>query len=125
MFRKIPLLVFLLHAYVGWRLLPDLLSLSAIGFGATAFWLAASLVATPLWPIARRVERQPLKDRLTLASMLAIGSFSSLFVFTLIRDLVLLVTAVAGSPAVEAAVRQEGAVAVAVLAALATSVGYV
>ena len=55
-------------------------------FAAMALWLAASALATPLWPIARGITRQPLKDRLMWASMLAMGSFSSLFVLTLLRD---------------------------------------
>ncbi|MGZ9067173.1 MAG: metallophosphoesterase, partial [Burkholderiales bacterium] len=58
-----------------------------------ASWLVGSLVATPMWPIARRLARQPLRDRLTVVSMLAIGAFSSLFVFTFIRDVALLVSA--------------------------------
>jgi predicted MPP superfamily phosphohydrolase len=90
-----------------------------------ALWLLASLIATPLWPVARRITRQPLKDRLTLASMLAIGSFSSLFVLTFFRDVALLVTALVGAHAVEAALRHEGALAVPILAALATIVGFV
>jgi predicted MPP superfamily phosphohydrolase len=60
-----------------------------------------------------------------MASMLAIGSFSSLFVLTLFRDVVLLVTALASAVSVEIAVRTEGAVAVPVLAGLATLVGFV
>jgi predicted MPP superfamily phosphohydrolase len=124
MFRKLPIVVFLLHAYVAWRLLADLLA-SPIAFAAMALWLLASLIATPLWPVARRITRQPLKDRLTLASMLAIGSFSSLFVLTFFRDVALLVTALVGAHAVEAALRHEGALAVPILAALATIVGFV
>jgi uncharacterized protein len=124
MFRKLPFIVLVLHAYVGWRLLPDMLP-SAIGFGATALWLLVSVIATPLWPVARQITRQPLKDRLTLASMLAIGSFSSLFVLTFIRDLTLILSTVAGATSLESALRTQGAFAVPILAAVATIVGFV
>ena len=123
-FRKLPYIVFLLHAYVGWRLLTDL-PMGSFAFGATASWLAASLIATPLWPVGRTIRRQPLKDRLTTASMLAIGAFSSLFVLTLVRDIALLVTMATGAAAAEPAVRTQGALAVPLLAALATLVGFV
>ena len=124
MFRKLPWIVLLLHIYVGWRLLPDMQPAS-YAFGAMALWLVASVIATPLWPIARRIRRQPLKDRLTVASMLAMGAFSSLFVLTLVRDVALLVSAATGAVSVEAALRTHGALAVPVLAALATLAGFV
>ena len=84
MFRKLPFIVLLLHAYVGWRLLPGMRP-GSFAFVATALWLVASVIATPLWPVARGIRRQPLKDRLTLASMVAMGAFSSLFVLSLPR----------------------------------------
>ena len=61
MFRKLPYIVFLLHAYVAWQLLPHLQPYSP-AFAATALWLIASVIATPLWPVARNIRRQPLKD---------------------------------------------------------------
>jgi uncharacterized protein len=124
MFRKLPFIVFVLHAYVAWRLLPDLAPV-ALAFGAMALWLLASVIATPLWPIARSIRRQPLKDRLTLASMLAIGSFSSLFVLTFMRDVALAVSALFDLATIEATLRHEGALAVPTLTALATLVGFV
>jgi uncharacterized protein len=124
MFRKLPFIVFLLHAYVAWRLLPDLAPVS-LAFGAMTLWLLVSVIATPLWPIARSVRRQPLKDRLTLASMLAIGSFSSLFVLTFMRDAALAVSALSNLATVEATLRYEGALAVPILTTLATLVGFV
>src|SRR5688572_16384572 len=124
MFRKLPLIVFLLHAYVAWRLLPDT-PLGGFAFGAMALWLVASVIATPLWPVARQISRQPLKDSLTWVSMLAMGSFSSLFVLTFVRDVALLVSAVIGAVSVEGAVRSQGALAVPLLAALATIVGFI
>ena len=124
MFRRLPFIVLLLHVYVGWRLLPQLVP-DPFAFAATASWLAASFIATPLWPVARQLVRQPLKDRLMLASMLALGSFSSLLVFTLFRDVALLVSAAIGATPVESALRSQGALAVPLLAALATVVGFI
>src|SRR5688572_27377509 len=124
MFRKLPFIVLLLHVYVGWRLLPQLVP-DPFAFAATASWLAASFIATPLWPVARQLVRQPLKDRLMLASMLALGAFSSLLVFTLLRDVALLISAAIGAAAVEAALRIQGALAVPLLAALAMVVGFI
>ena len=124
MFRRLPFIVLLLHVYVGWRLLPQLAP-DPFAFAATASWLAASFIATPLWPFARQLVRQPLKDRLMLASMLALGSFSSLLVFTLLRDVALLVSAAIGAAPVETALRIQGALAVPLLAALATVVGFI
>src|SRR5688572_20121696 len=124
MFRRLPYILLLLHLYVGWRLLPDL-AFGSAGFAATALWLLASAIAMPLWPAARRITEQPLKDRLTIATMIAIGSFSSLLALTLARDVVLVVSAAIGAVSVQAALRGEGAVAVPMLAALATIVGFV
>jgi uncharacterized protein len=123
-FRKLPHIVLLLHAYVGWRLLPDLLSASVGAATTMALWLVASALATPLWPVARRMRRQPLKDRLTMASMVAIGAFSSLFVLTIVRDIALSMSAAIGAVGVESALRNPGAPAVSALAALATVVGF-
>jgi predicted MPP superfamily phosphohydrolase len=110
---------------VAWRLLPDLLASNAIACAAAALWLIASVVATPLWPLARRVERQPLKDRLTFASMIAIGAFSSLLALTLVRDIALGVSWALGAETMRSGLRYPGALAVPVLAALATIVGFV
>ena len=124
MFRKLPFIALLLHAYVAWRLLPDMLPVS-LGFAVTALWLAASAVAMPLWPIARRVRRQPLRDRLMWAGMLAMGSFSSLLVLTFFRDFALLASAAVDAVSLEVVLRKQGALAVPILAGLATIAGYV
>jgi hypothetical protein len=111
--------VLLLHAYVGWRLLPDL----AFGAPTTALWLVASSILIPLGFFARGITRQPLADRLTWASLLAIGSFSSLFVLTLIRDVAWLAGAAVGASPEE--FRAYSALAVPILAALATLIGFI
>jgi predicted MPP superfamily phosphohydrolase len=122
-FRKLPFIALVLHAYVAWRLLPDLPGV--VGFAATALWLAASAIAMPLWPIARQVRRQALRDRLMWTGMLAMGSFSSLLVLTFFRDAALLASAAVGAVSLEVVLRQQGALAVPVLAALATIAGYI
>ena len=124
MFRKLPYILLLLHAYVAWRLLPDLLP-SALAATAMVSWLIASGFAMPLWPVARKMTRQPLKDRLMLASMLAIGSFASLLALTLVRDIALLGTLALGAERAASVLRYEGAFAVSILAALAAIVGFV
>jgi predicted MPP superfamily phosphohydrolase len=111
--------VFVLHAYIGWRLLPDMPS-GTLPVAAMALWLVASSIAIPLGLYARRTRRQPLADRLAWASLLAIGSFSSLFVLTFARDLALAL----GAGSFDG-FREYGAAAVPALAALATLAGFV
>jgi hypothetical protein len=93
----------LLHAYVGWRLLPAIGALVA-GWGASPAWVAAPLgawlaVSAVLMPwtfyFARRLRRRRLGEALTWAGMGGMGFFSSLFVLTVLRDVALLVGSVA------------------------------
>jgi len=124
------LLSALLHLYVGWRIVPALAPAGApVGVAGAAFAavLAASALLLPMTLLARRVRRQPLADRLTWAGSLAMGLFSSLFVLTLLRDVVLLVLALttlivplAWLPAFDRA----SALAVPLLGLLATVVGF-
>ena len=82
-------LVAALHAYIGWRLLPDLASpawMQVAGLVA----LLSSLLLVPLGLLSRAIKRQPLADRAAWIGLLAMGLFSSLFVLTLMRDIVLL-----------------------------------
>ena len=120
--------VLLLHAYIGWRLLPDM-PFGTLGGAATTLWLVASALLIPLALLARQVTRQPLSDRLAWAGLLAIGSFSSLLVLTVIRDAGLLLAA-ALSPWLLAAdslqrIHTYSALAVPILASLFTLVGLV
>ncbi len=85
MFRLYTLVV-LLHACVGWRLLPDLRMFGdawAAGLGA---WLALSAALMPQALFARRKVHRALSDGLVWGGAIAMGSFSSLFVLTLVRD---------------------------------------
>src|SRR5688572_16612158 len=96
------------------------------GGGVMLAWLAASAC---LIPLGTRARRQSASERLVWAGLLAMGSFSSLFVLTLLRD-VLLLAGMAASPRLLApdALAQFvswSAAAVPALAALLTGVGFV
>lgn len=83
----------LLHVYIGMRLLPAL-SIGAIGLIAGALLLAASWVLIPMGLSARsRQTNDGGADRLLWTALIAMGLFSSLFVFTLLRDVALLIAA--------------------------------
>ena len=82
----------LLHGYIGWRLLPALAGFSAVGVAAV---LVLSALLMPLGLVARRVVRPPLADTLAWMGLLCMGLFSSLFVLTVLRDVVLLAFALA------------------------------
>lgn len=115
----------LLHAWVGWRLVPALPAAAAL---ALALLLAASALLLPLGMGARRAAgRAGPAAWLAWSSLVAMGLFSSLFVLTLVRDLLLLgAAAVAwirpGSVPLDATARL-GAAAVPVLALALTAVG--
>lgn len=121
-------LVFLLHAYVGWRLLLDL-PFAEPGFVLLLVWLIFSAAVLPMGLFARRVLRQPHADRLVWAGMIAMGSFSSLFVLTFLRDAgLLLVSALAWmlrSGMSLHPLQTWSAAAVPLLAALFTLLGFV
>jgi predicted MPP superfamily phosphohydrolase len=78
-----------LHAYIGWRILPNLpvgLELRIAG----AIFLVVSCGLMLLGLIARSTPRRPLSDRMAAAALFTAGLFSSLLVLTLLRDVVLL-----------------------------------
>ena len=117
---RIYFLIFLLHAYVGWRLLPDL-PFAGAWFIAVAAWLVLSAVLLPLGLFARRIAGQPASDRLAWAGVMAMGAFSSLLVLSILRDAGLLVAYAFGQYQFQA----WSAPAVPLLAALLTLVGLV
>ena len=122
-----PLLVVvaLLHAFIGWRLVPDL----AAPWGwALALGLALSTVLMPLGLVGSRMARQPWADWLSWAGLMAMGLFSSLFVLTVLRDAVWLsawlVDAVGLAAVPFASWRAVSAAAVPLLALSVTAVGF-
>jgi len=121
-------LVVLLHAYIGVRILPALHAWSPAWL-VTLAWLLVSAVVMPLGFAARRVRRQPLSDRIAWVGLVAMGSFSSLFVLTLVRDVALIVSRVLPAAwfdaATAAAFTHASALGVPVLAAVMTLVGFI
>lgn len=117
-------LLILLHVYIGSRLLPDL-SIGAVGWTIGVVILAASCLLMPLGMLARSINRQPLSDLLAWAGLTMMGFFSSLLVFTFLRDLVLLIARLVLPAEKATAVAEVSAMLVAGLAVFATLVGLV
>jgi hypothetical protein len=84
----------LLHLYIGTRLLPDL-GIGPGGRVAGGLLLAFSCALMLAGLMARSLQSRRAADRLAVTGLLAMSLFSSLFVFTLLRDVVLLVSIVA------------------------------
>ena len=113
----------LLHFYIGARVLPDL----PVGFEARiagALLLLASFASMLLGLMARSRERNPWSDRISAIGLFAMGFFSSLFVFTLLRDVLLLLAWLPLSAANFYGLLSLSAVAVVALAVFATAVGF-
>jgi uncharacterized protein len=114
-----------LHLYIGARLVPHLLPTAA---ALLVLLLVVSTFAVPLGVIARRAFRPPLADRMGRLGLPFLGLFSSLFVATLLRELVLLgawLLRLRWPDRVDAgAVQAVTAAAVPVLALLATLRGF-
>jgi predicted MPP superfamily phosphohydrolase len=112
----------LLHLYIGLRLLPDM----GAGMGGMllgAVLLAASSLLVRIGLVAPSLGRTRWSEPLAWAGLLAMGFFSSLFVLTLVRDLVLLVLRIAGAGG--PAFSHDSAIAVPLLALGVTLVGFV
>jgi len=82
-------LVLSLPGYIAWRVLP------ALSAGPVSVWAGMALlilccVIIPLAVRNRAIRNPALADVLAWVGVLSMGIFSSLFVFTLLRDLVLL-----------------------------------
>jgi predicted MPP superfamily phosphohydrolase len=122
------LVLLLLHAYVAVRILPDL-PFGATGIVAGALILVASASLIPYGFRLRRVRVNGSARLLMWAGLIALGAFSTLVVLTIVRDVVLLaigtVALLAHVGVPMAALRPATAVAVPVLTALLTLVGYV
>jgi predicted MPP superfamily phosphohydrolase len=83
------LLLGFLHAYIGWRILRDLsVPLEFRIVGVLLLLMSCGLMLFGL--MARSIPPSPLSDRISAAALFTAGLFSSLLVFTLLRDVVLL-----------------------------------
>ncbi len=127
-FTRAFLIGALMHVYVGLRLIPDL----PIGFPAKlliACLLVLSCCLMPIGIVARVFEHLPYSDRIAWIGSIAMGLFSSLLVFTFLREIVL-----ASALTVDALWhhvlsidrwRVDTAVGVPALASLSTAIGFV
>lgn len=114
----------LLHAYVGWRLLPDL-PWGQTGLVLGLLWLAVSTLATPApLLLLRGLRPHWLADALAWLGYLAMGVFSSLLVLTVLRDLLLLAAPLLPAAWTGAPLRVVSAQAVVLLSALISLIGY-
>jgi len=84
----------LLHVYIGVRLLPDLSPSTWVRSGGALLLLAScGLMLAGL--MSRSMRSRAVADRIAIVGLLAMSLFSSLFVFTLLRDVTLLLAIVA------------------------------
>jgi predicted MPP superfamily phosphohydrolase len=111
----------LLHAYIGWRVVPDLGESFRVP-GAAVLLASYSLMLLAMLARGRLPRLQAA--RLAGPGLFMAGFFSSLLVLTLVRDLALLVGILALSPSRVYTLRSVTAAAVAVLAVIATAVGF-
>ena len=84
----------LLHVYIGVRLLPDLTA-TPLGRVAGALLLLISCGLMLAGLRSRSMRSRAVADRIARAGLLAMSLFSSLFVFTVLRDVTLLLAIVA------------------------------
>jgi predicted MPP superfamily phosphohydrolase len=114
----------LVHLYVGCRLLPALPISSGVRI-AGAILLTISFVSMPLSFFARSFRNRTWGDRVAAFGLFMMGFFSSLFVFTLLRDVVLAPAMLLVTPPQVSGLLSTSAVLSVTLAVLATLVGFV
>lgn len=112
-------LLVLLHAYIGWRLLPAL-PLSPLGMGLGIAFLGLSCGLIPLGLMARSRE----DDVLSWVGLILMGLFSSLLVLTFLRDIALLCALPWLQAPGFAVLRERSAAVVAYVAVLLTLLGF-
>ena len=81
---------FLLHVYIGVRLMPDIGAGRPGLLALTAVLLLSTLLLAPVGLMSSSLRRSRWSGQLAWAGLLAMGLFSSFFVLTLLRDLVLM-----------------------------------
>ena len=115
-------LLALFHLYIGLRLLPPL----ALGTtGLVIGWLAllASCLMMPLAVFARAARDEEWSDRFAWVGLTTMGLFSSLLVFTLLRDVVVLIAGAFLATSQLVAFDRLTAIATIAIAVLATLIG--
>jgi predicted MPP superfamily phosphohydrolase len=125
--RRMLVVLIVLHAYIGARLLPDL-PFGFAGFIVGVAWLIASAALIPVGWGARRSAPGAPATGCVWAGLLAMGAFSSLIVLTFLRDVALLAALLAHAafPATIAldTFVHASAAAVPLLGLLLTAIGY-
>jgi uncharacterized protein len=123
--RLMPVIILgLLHVYIGARLLPDLTASPSVRLGG-ALVLLVSWALMVAGFMARSLQPRSVADKVAAVGLLAASLFSSLFVFTVLRDLVLL-PAIVALPAQYVQILQGATALLAVcLTAFVTLVGFV
>lgn len=122
--RNIITLIALLHIYVGVRLLPAL-PVAPLGRVIGALALCASFALIITGARARRAQESSLAANLAWIGSLDGGFFSSLAVLTVIRDLFLGPAVLLASRGTAHSIESASAIAVPLLAALATIIGFI
>ena len=84
------LISFLLHAFVGWTVAPDLYAVHPTWGIALWVLLLLSTLLLPMGFLGRRIARPVLSNVLTWLGLLCMGLGSSLFVLALLREVALL-----------------------------------
>ncbi|MFZ0498925.1 MAG: metallophosphoesterase [Steroidobacteraceae bacterium] len=122
--RNIITLLALLHIYVGVRLLPAL-PITLLGRMIGALALCASFALIITGARARRLQTSSLAAHLAWIGSLDGGFFSSLAVLTVVRDILLGPAVLLVSRAEAATLESASAIAVPLLAVLATIIGFI
>jgi uncharacterized protein len=122
--RNIVTLLALLHVYVGARLLPAL-PIALLGRVIGALALCASFVLIIAGARARRTQESGFAADLAWIGSLNGGSFSSLAVLTVMRDIFLGPAVLLASRGEAATLESASAIAVPLLAALGTLIGFI
>ena len=121
--RPLTILTTLLHLYIGLRLVGALAAWTGAG-PALALALLVSAIALPM-PFQHRSGRRGVASPAwTWLGLLAMGWFSSLFLLTLLRDLVLAGAWAGGWLQEGGSARADSAAAVVVVATLASLLGF-
>lgn len=85
-FVRFTLVILLVHLYIGWRLVPSLPAVAGLKAVLTA-WLVISYVSIVVSMRMRRRRGGALKDAVCWVGFVAMGLFSGLFMFTVLRDI--------------------------------------
>ncbi|MGX4640183.1 metallophosphoesterase [Massilia sp. SYSU DXS3249] len=113
----------LLHVYLGVRLLPDIGMGRPVLLALTVVLLLSTLLLVPVGLMSSSLRRRRWSEQLGWMGLLAMGLFSSLFVLTFLRDIVLLLAWIGGLGSAD--VTGWSAVAVPLLALVVSFVGFV